>query len=251
MPNGQTPKIYRPMVNVPGGVSKICNQLPREGSCEEIILVNLKKKFSVKGHVYFEPVRPHKVTAALAYLQRINPLYHDVLIRDSNINENLLSIGSDLPESDIDFEVKSNHGLEFAANPLRGYRHVVNVSLLVENKNLLGLAPGQDKETKHILFNEKFEELAFPKTFFKGNFGYTFRCEHYLTSTGYFNRRLLNCLQTLVANSDHIFFAQSVLQRKNLSDQINMAMKKVTGRITAGIFASYEESVRNKMTKVS
>ena len=40
-----------------------------------------------------------------------------------------------------------------------------NKSLFVEYDNLLELAPGQDKETRHTLSNEKSEELAFPKIF--------------------------------------------------------------------------------------
>ena len=110
-----------------------------------------------------------------------------------SFNENLLSTGSDLPESDIDFEVQIDLKLESAANSLRTDRHAANESLVVENENLLELAPGQVKETKHISFDEKCEELAFPKVF-KGKFEYTFPREHYLTSTKYFNQRLLNCL---------------------------------------------------------
>lgn len=172
----------------PTNVSEIFNQLPREGNCEEVILAKLKNKLYFKDHVYFEPLRLQKVRAALEYLQRLNPLYHDVLIRDgSNINENLLSIGSDLPESDIDFEAESDHQLKSAANSLRAHRYATNESLAVENENLLELAPGQDKETKHILSDEKCEELVFPKIFFKGKFGYIFPHKHYLTSTKYFN----------------------------------------------------------------
>ena len=47
----------------------------------------------------------------------------------------------------------------------------------------------------------------------------------------------------------HIFFAQLVLQQKNLNDQINIAMKKVTGQLTAGMFANYDESVNSFMTE--
>ena len=108
-------------------------------------------------------------------------MFHDVLIRDGNINEDLLPVRSDLSENDIDFEVESDHELESAANTLWIYRHAANESLVIENENLLELAPGQDKETKHILFGEKCEELAFPKTFFKEKFGYTFPRGHYLT----------------------------------------------------------------------
>ena len=55
-------------------------------------------------------------------------MYRDVLIRDGNINEDLLSMGSDLSECDIDFEVESDHELEFSANTLRTYRHAANES---------------------------------------------------------------------------------------------------------------------------
>ena len=71
-------------------------------------------------------VRPQKVRAAMEYLQRVNPLYHDILIRNGIANDNLLSIGSDLAESDIDFEVESDHELESAGNPLRAHMHASN-----------------------------------------------------------------------------------------------------------------------------
>ena len=109
---------------------------------------------------------------------------------------------------------------------------------------MLELAPGQYKGIRHILFDKKCEELAFPKIFFRGKFRYTFPREHHLTPTRYFNQRLLNFSQTFASNSDYIFFEQSVLQQKNLNDQINIAMKKVTGQLTAGMFANYGESVK-------
>ena len=100
------------------------------------------------------------------------------------------------------------------------------------------LAPGQD------LFDKNCEELAFPKIFFRGEFGYTSPREHHLTPTRYFNQLLLHFSQTFASNIDYIFFAQSVLQQKNMNDQINIAMKKVTGQLTAGMFANYGESVK-------
>ena len=75
-------------------------------------------------------------------------------------------------------------------------------------------------------------------------FGSTFPREHYLTPTRYFNQRFLNFSQTFASNRDYIFFAQSVLQQKNLNDQINIAMKKVTGQLTAGMFTNYDESLK-------
>ena len=124
------------------------------------------------------------------------------------------------------------------------HRHAVDESLVIENENLLELAPGPDKGARHILFDKNCEELAFPKIFFRRKFGYTFPREHHLTPTRYFNQRLLNFSLTFASNSDYIFFEQSVLQQKNLNDQINIAMKKVTGQLTAGMFANYDESVK-------
>ena len=86
--------------------------------------------------------------------------------------------------------------------------------------------------------------MAFPKILFRGKFGYTFPPEHHLTPAIYVNQRLLSFSQTFASYRDYIFFAQSVLQQKNLNDQINIAMKKVTGQLTAGMFANYDESVK-------
>ena len=188
---------------------------------------------------------PQRVRAALEFLQKVNPLYADVLISDKNINPDLLSIGKKTFEREVDFEIESDDELEeTTSNPLNKHRHAADESLVIENENLIEIAPGEDKNTKHILFDKKCEELAFPKIFFKGKFGYTYPREHYLTPTRYFNQRLLNFSQTFASNSDYIFFAQSVLQQKNFNDQINIAMKKVTGQLTAGMFANYNESVR-------
>ena len=73
--------------------------MPREGNCEEVILFKLKRKLSFKGHVYFELVRPQRARAALEFLQKVNPLYQDVSISDTNINPDLLSIRKKTPES--------------------------------------------------------------------------------------------------------------------------------------------------------
>ena len=113
-----------------------------------------------------------------------------MLISDTNINLDLLSIGKKPLESEIDFEIESDDELETTLNPLNTHRHATDESLVIENENLLELAPGQDKGTTHILFDKKCEELAFPKIFFRGNFGYTFPREHHLTPIRYFNQHL-------------------------------------------------------------
>ena len=114
-----------------------------------------------------------KVRAALKY-QRFNPLYHDVLIRDGNINENLLSVGNILPESDIGFEVESDHELESAANSARVHRHAANEFLVVEHENLLELVLLKDKKIKHSLLMKSVKDWHFQKYFSKESSGILF-----------------------------------------------------------------------------
>ena len=114
-----------------------------------------------------------KVRAALKY-QRVNPLYHDVLIRDGNINENLLSVGNIFPESDIGFEVESDHELESAANPARVHRHAANEFLVVEHENLLELVLLKDKKIKHSLLMKSVKDWHFQKYFSKESSGILF-----------------------------------------------------------------------------
>ena len=74
---------------------------------------------------------------------------------------------------------------------MSAHRRAANEPLLVENDNLPKLAQCQDKDTRHILFDEKMKK-EFPRIFFKRKFGYKFPREHYLTPTKYFYQRLLN-----------------------------------------------------------
>ena len=50
---------------------------------------------------------------------------------------------------------------------------------------------------------------------------------------------MLNYTQKFSSNLDYIFFAQSVIQKINHSNQINISMRKVTSnQLTAGILSS-------------
>ena len=161
MPKGQTSKKLGQSYMC---LSMLVKRVPNYHE-EEIILLKLKKKLYFKGHVYFERVMPQKIRAALKYLLGVNPLYHNVLIKDCSVNEDLLSSGSNLPKSNIDFDLESEDELESAYNLFSTYRHAANKSLAIYNENVLGLGLGQDKEIKHILFDEKCKEVAFPKIF--------------------------------------------------------------------------------------
>ena len=64
--------------------------------------------------------------------------------------------------------------------------------------------------TLGTFFFIKIEELAFPKIFLEGKFGYTFPREQYLRPTKCFNQRVIIYSQKSVSNNGYMFFAQSV-----------------------------------------
>ena len=49
MPKGQKQNKHGSIVNLSANVSKTCTELTREGSCEEVILLKLRKKLYFKG----------------------------------------------------------------------------------------------------------------------------------------------------------------------------------------------------------
>ena len=67
-----------------------------------------------------------------------------------------------------------------------------------------------------------------------------------LTSTKYFNHRLPNYSQKFSSDFNYIFFPHSVIQKFNLSTQINIPMRKViSSQLTAGMLRSnFNEKVK-------
>ena len=85
----------------------------------------------------------------------------------------------------------------------------------------------QVKKPVYIL-NDKFcGELGHPHLFTTAQYGYKVEKEIPLTPSKYFNQSLLHYTQKFVSDDDYIFFAHTVLQKVQLSSQINIAMKKV------------------------
>ena len=169
---------------------------------------------------FFELVRPEKICGALTYLQYNNPLCSDVQIDDDNwtIDGVHESNGSKVNDSGVEDE-------EEIANPLQNYQQQERESLVVIN-NINEVASGEGLLTKKNLFDQNWEELAFPQFFSKCRFGYSAEREIKLSPSKYFSQRLLSYKQSFASNSDYILLVQSVLQEKIFRDQISIAMKK-------------------------
>ena len=72
-----------------------------------------------------------------------------------------------------------------------------------------------------------------------------------MTPSQYFNQRLLHYTQKFPSDNDYIFFAHTVLQKVQLSTQINIAMKKVLSNdLTAGILSkNFKQTVQEFIAK--
>ena len=62
---GEFSKIKGTICNVPIESENVCDILPRPADSNGLIVVKLKRDLKYRGHVYFEPVRPHVIYEAL------------------------------------------------------------------------------------------------------------------------------------------------------------------------------------------
>ena len=110
----------------------------------------------------------------------------------------------------------------------------------------MNIAPGEGKKTISIFSDQYCEELAHPYLFPNGSYGLNVKRTIALSPVKYFNQRLLNYTQKFSGDADYIFFAHSYMQQINLKNQINIAMKKVSGTsLTAGMLTTnFKERVK-------
>ena len=69
--------------------------------------------------------------------------------------------------------------------------------------------------------------MAHPHLFHTGKFGYKVKRKFHLTLSKCYNQRLLHYSQQFASHTDYIFFTHPVMQKIQLNDQINNAMKKI------------------------
>ena len=121
----------------------------------------------------------------------------------------------------------------------------------VQDEENVTIAPGEGQKQLSILSDEYCEELAFPYLLPRGRFGFTRERKIPLSASKYFNQRLLHYTQRFASSSDYIFFANSVIQQKQLNSNINVAMKKVqTKNLTAGMLSeNFESTVKSFIAK--
>ena len=276
MPKGQFPKIKGTICNIPVKIESICETWPRTFNESNMLFIKLKKKLSFKSHVFSESVRPELIFQILNYLKSVNPLYNNINIKHFSENTDDLQINF-IDDNEIDFIIankKEYSSITFVSDenvqmitdyatdndefdnedPLNQYRSTCNETVLIskcphviaDDENMI-IAPGEGKAPLFILKDENCEEMAHPHLFPQGKFGLHAKRDIKLTHTKYFNQRLLNYTQRFTSDPDYIFFANFVSQQTNLRNQMNVAMKKVSGQnFTANMFQdNFQDTVKS------
>ena len=90
-------------------------------------------------------------------------------------------------------------------------------------EKIIVMPKGQQKKVSGAICNVP---ILFPK----GRFGYLEERKIKLTRVKYFNARLLHYSGRFATNSEYLFFAQFEIEQKNVSDSINIALKKIQGQ---------------------
>ena len=109
MPKGQQKKIKGAICNVPVECDQTCNELPCSPERSGIIMLKLKRKLQIKGHVYFQAVRPELIQQALKWLKADNPLYKNIVLHINNINSNLTALQNNTDYYNVDLQSRSKN----------------------------------------------------------------------------------------------------------------------------------------------
>ena len=146
---------------------------------------------------------------------------------------------------DENSETVEESALEEGENPLAAF-HSPSLETTIttetpttgELEESIVIAPGEGKKPVSILNVIYCERMAHPHLFPTDRFGYKVKRKVPLTPSKYFNQRLLNYSQKFASDSDYIFFAHAVMQKIQLNDQINIAMRKIASdNLNAGMLS--------------
>ena len=86
-----------------------CNQPPRPPDRSGIIMLKLKRKLQIRGHVYFQAVQLELIQQVLNWLKVHNPLYKDILVDINSIDSNLTALQNDAEDNDTHQQATSNN----------------------------------------------------------------------------------------------------------------------------------------------
>ena len=262
LPRGGQYSLKGNVINVPVDIQPTINCLPRPMDENFTVAIQLKKKLSYKTVDFKENVRPLRVLTALHWLMNNSKLYKNsgIVIDDDwfrEVNESaeetvreFLGVSreqtnnkhsmdnekqeeiSSKKESDAPTDYDSDHYSEIDAND-----HVGNIDTLVDDADIdnkcdkvFTFAPGEGQHPLSLYNDKDAEYLCFPSIFC----GQTPPCKeerivplHYSDIVKWELRSVDRRAAQSVPN---IFFKHKKLQMKQISDKVNLAVRRCKKR---------------------
>ena len=256
LPRGKQKAVHGCVVNVPIEPEQLVSILPRVPFSETFITVRVKRKLMYRGHVFSQTIRPDKIRTALRILKYDlhNPLYEDVLLNENWIQESCEhdqdlwdslvtnpitedifehngndSSTADISADDQENQTEQDNEIEDERTKLSGLPFdscIQPKDIVAEQKHILNIAPGEGKKPQSFISDKHAEELSFPQLFPTGRFGFSFDRPKKISLKKYFQTRILNCDRRFARNIDYIFYAQYRTEAKEVSDSINISLRK-------------------------
>ena len=263
LPRGGQYSLKGNVINVPVDIQPTINSLPRPMDENFTVAIQLKKKLSYKKVDFKENVRPLRVLSALHWLMNNSELYKKSGIvvddnwfqevtesaedtvreflevskehcKDKNYTGNEKQEQEKITENDIEAsnDYDSDHYSEIDAND-----HVGNIDTLVDDANIenkydkvFTFAPGEGQHPLSLYQDKDAEYLCFP-TIFCGQTPPS-RDErlvpvHYSDIVKWELRSVDRRAAQSVPN---IFFKHKKLQMKQISDKVNLAVRRCKKR---------------------
>ncbi|XP_063411592.1 uncharacterized protein LOC134694510 [Mytilus trossulus] len=242
LPKGNQAGIIGPVVLVPSDVKVVTNTLPRPVDDNLLVKVKLKRKLEYKGYVQYEFVDIKHVEKAFNYLRKHNKWYANI-----ELNSQWMDTNNEQNES---FDVIND-----SANNLKNESNKKNDTDAEEsylNESLRGIqldtclqpadigqevldcyfdeefdvAPAEGNNPIRVLKEEGIESKTFPCHYPSGKNTLTDQRDIKLSSSRYFNLRLLSVENRFARDTSYIFFCQYLSELEKVMSNVQISLRK-------------------------
>uniref|UniRef100_UPI00358EA4AB uncharacterized protein n=1 Tax=Myxine glutinosa TaxID=7769 RepID=UPI00358EA4AB len=244
LPKGGQHGVHGPVICVPSNVQKAITVLPRCGSDDQMIRVQLKRKLSYKGYYLYQFVNKAHIQNALNFLVQNNKWYADVAFNKDWINP-LPTALEDHEEISDDDAIEAHHTqtdnnvdhemyMDSCLQPVDIGQEILDQHF----DNIMCIAPAEGNDPVKILMDESNEAKSFPVLFPTGSPTYPDYREQKITRCKYLNSRIMHADGRFARNTDYIFYAQYLSEVYQVLCSVSIALRKghakaFDGKVTA------------------
>ena len=247
LPRGGQLSVKGNIVNVPVDIQPTINVLPRQIDENVTIAVKLKKRISHKSACFTENVRPASVMLALKWLMCNSNLYKDSGIRINsgwesditNSNNEVIREYTGNSEETEDREVETvNSFCEVSGDEcIQGNLDTLVDDADADTNKVYTFAPGENQKPLSLYEDKDAEYLCFPTIFCGERREENENRKVALHYSDIAKWELRSADRRAAQSVPNIFFKLKKIQTKQISDKVNLAVRryKTEGKkITAG-----------------